>query len=140
MNNEKQEQHKYKVAFYARFARESDEEVVAVQQNLLRDFGLKLGFENSKEYCDNGYSGLNIDRPAFSEMKRDIETGEIDVVIVKDISRIARDYSLIGDWIDYVDSKGIRFITTDGTFGLTPFPHPAKILNSLTTQRRKNNP
>ena len=51
-----------------------------------------LDYENIRHYTDDGYSGGSFDRPAWKEMIRDIEDGEIATVIAKDMSRIGRNY------------------------------------------------
>lgn len=62
-------------------------------------------------YADDGYSGVNFDRPAFSDMMCDINVGMIDCVIVKDLSRLGRNTTKVGSLKDEIfPSKGIRFI------------------------------
>ena len=102
----------YKAALYIRLARK-DEEAVAVQKNNLRVFARKQGFDNCMEYCDNGYNGLNFTRPAFLEMEKAINAGEINTIIMQSVSRIARDFILVGEWLERVRDKGVRFIALD---------------------------
>jgi DNA invertase Pin-like site-specific DNA recombinase len=109
-----------KVALYIRLAQKGDVEV-EIQRELLLDFAKKQGFENCIEYCDNGYHGLNIDRPAFSELNKAIDAGEITAVLMKSISRIARDSFLIHDWLEYVHKKGVKFIAADDSHTPPPF-------------------
>ena len=62
-------------------------------------------------YADDGFSGVNFDRPAFSDMMFDINLGRIDCVIVKDLSRLGRNTTKVGQLKDeFFPSKGIRFI------------------------------
>lgn len=62
-------------------------------------------------YADDGFSGVNFDRPAFSDMMFDINVGRIDCVIVKDLSRLGRNTTKVGQLKDeFFPSKGIRFI------------------------------
>ena len=49
-------------------------------------------FTIKEVYIDDGYSGLNFDRPAFKRLIADIESGKINLVITKDLSRLGRDY------------------------------------------------
>lgn len=64
-------------------------------------------------YCiDNGFSGKRFDRPAFQEMLRDIEKGKIDCVVVKDLSRLGRDYITVGYYLEILfPSNNIRFVS-----------------------------
>ena len=64
-----------------------------------------------KEYVDDGYSGTSFDRPHFNEMIKDIETGLINMVITKDLSRLGRDYIKSGYYIEnYFPEKRVRYI------------------------------
>ena len=53
-----------------------------------------------KHYSDDGFTGSNFERPGFEELKKDIEEGFINCVIVKDLSRLGRDLYLTGDYIE----------------------------------------
>lgn len=60
---------------------------------------------------DDGYSGTTFDRPAFREMEKMIENGEIGTVIVKDMSRLGRNYLQVGMYTDIVfPENDVRFI------------------------------
>ena len=64
-----------------------------------------------KHYSDDGFTGSNFDRPAFEQLKQDIESRKIDCVIVKDLSRLGRELYLTGSYIEeYFLSKNVRFI------------------------------
>ena len=52
------------------------------------------------EFCDDGWSGKNFERPAFKEMLEDIKSGKVNCVIVKDLSRFGRDYIEAGRYIE----------------------------------------
>ena len=69
-------------------------------------------------YCrlslDDGYSGLNYNRPNFQRMLQDIENGKIDLVITKDLSRLGRDYIMTGYYTEiYFNEKGVRYIAVN---------------------------
>lgn len=68
------------------------------------------------EYIDDGYTGTNMDRPRFRDMIRDIEDGKISCIIVKDLSRLGRNYLEVGEYLEKIfPAAGIRVITaTDG--------------------------
>ena len=106
-----------KVAIYCRVAstHPSDAGAIDIQLDKLRDFAIQQGFGRCKEYLDNGYSGNNLNRPAFSKMEADINSGKIDTVIVRCIDRIARNMFLMEEWISSSKEKGVRLIALDGS-------------------------
>ena len=93
------ENNKPVVAVYCRVAH-ADETIIDIQKNLLSLFAEEMGFGNCVFYTDNGYSGSNLDRPAFSKMNKAMQAGKIRAVIVKDHARIARNFHLINEWLD----------------------------------------
>lgn len=69
------------------------------------------------EYADDGYSGTNFDRPAFRRMIEDAKQGLFDTVLVKDLSRLGRDYITAGDYIEQIfPMLGIRFIAINNGY------------------------
>lgn len=76
---------------------------------------------NYLEFVDDGYTGTNTKRPSFQKMLRSVKSGEIDCIIVKDLSRFARDYILLGDYLEQIFPLiGIRFIAiNDGYDSVT---------------------
>ena len=87
------------------------------QKKLIADF-LKghPEIELVSERIDDGYSGILFDRPAFQEMMDDIRSGKINCVIVKDLSRLGREYIETGRYLRQIfPAYGVRFIAiTDG--------------------------
>lgn len=74
----------------------------------------ELGLSNTKYYVDDGYTGTNFNRPAFQELLDDIEMGYISVVIVRDLSRLGRDYVSVGHYTDnYFPEHNVRFIAVN---------------------------
>lgn len=64
-----------------------------------------------KEFCDDGYSGTSMDRPGMQEMLREIKNSQIGCIIVKDMSRFARDYIEMGNYLNQIfPFLGVRFI------------------------------
>ncbi len=91
---------------------ESDSESVANQKELLREYVKKNNFNLVSEYVDDGYSGTNFDRPGFQKMMEDIQSGKINCVIVKDLSRLGRDHVMTGYYIEtFFPENKIRFIS-----------------------------
>ena len=66
------------------------------------------------EYCDDGYTGTNFERPQFQKMMEAIRAGEINCIIVKDLSRFGRDYIDAGRYIEKIFPQlGVRFIAVN---------------------------
>ena len=69
------------------------------------------------EYIDDGYSGTNFERPAFKQMIEDAKAGKIDTVIVKDLSRLGRDYIGVGDYLEQIfPVLGLRLIAVNSSY------------------------
>ena len=66
------------------------------QKRILETFAKQNGFTNLRWYTDDGYSGANFQRPGFQAMLADIEAGKVGTVIVKDMSRLGRNYLQVG--------------------------------------------
>ena len=70
-----------------------------------------------KHYSDDGYSGGNFDRPAFKKMIEDIESGKINCIITKDLSRLGREMYKTGKYIEeYFLEKGVRYIAINDSY------------------------
>ena len=81
------------------------------QKDILSKYARENGFTNTAFYADDGYSGTNFDRPDFQRMKADIEEGKIGMVIVKDLSRLGREYLQTGYYTEiYFPQHDVRFI------------------------------
>lgn len=69
------------------------------------------------EYVDDGYTGTNFNRPAFQKMIIDLKKGEIKTIVVKDLSRLGRDYIGVGDYVEQIfPLMGVRFIAVNNAF------------------------
>ena len=91
---------------------ESDSESVTNQKEVLRNYCKNNGFNLIKEYVDDGYSGTTFDRPGFQEMLDDIKKKKIDLIIVKDLSRLGRDHVMTGYYIEtFFPENKVRFIS-----------------------------
>ena len=120
-------------ALYCRLSRddggEGDSNSVANQKKLLQKYAKEHKFPNTRYYVDDGYTGTNFNRPGFQQMLEDIDLGYISIVIVKDMSRLGRDYLQVGFYTDtYFPDRNIRFIAVndcvdseDGENELAPF-------------------
>ncbi len=105
----------YKPGLYVRLSKEDgdklESESITNQRNILERFCKDNSLEDYKEFVDDGFSGLTFDRPAFNRLKKEIEENKINMVIVKDLSRLGRDYSEVGKYIErYFPEHNVRFI------------------------------
>ena len=84
-------------ALYERLSRDDelagDSNSIVNQKKMLEDYAKSNGYTDLVHFTDDGYSGGNFDRPGWKEMLRQIEDGSIGAVIVKDMSRVGRDYT-----------------------------------------------
>ena len=84
---------------------------VTNQKNLLEAYARDNGFTNCRHYTDDGYSGGNFDRPGWQQLLADIEEGIVKTVLVKDMSRVGRNYVETGFYTEvYFGRMGVRFI------------------------------
>ena len=108
---------------------DNDSNSIINQKKLLQKYAKEHGFENTRNYVDDGYTGTNFNRPGFQKLLEDIDMGYVSVVIVKDMSRLGRDYLQVGYYTDtYFPDRDIRFIaindcvdSADGENELAPF-------------------
>lgn len=105
----------YSAALYMRLSKEDvkkDSGSIGSQKKLLYDFAAENHFSVFGEYIDEGFSGTNFERPAFRRMISDIESGKINLVITKDLSRLGRDYISAGRYTEiYFPENGVRYIS-----------------------------
>ena len=114
-DNYKTDTRNYKVGMYLRLSKEDENteqsESIINQKEYITRYILDRGWDLYEEYVDDGYTGTNFDRPAFQRMLEDIENEKINMVIVKDSSRLGRDYIGTGHYIEkYFPLKNVRFI------------------------------
>ena len=93
--------------------RESDS--ISSQRELIKGFvSQRPDIELVAEFVDDGFTGTNFDRPGFRKMMEAIERGEINCIIVKDLSRFGREYIDAGNYIEKMfPRKGVRFIAVN---------------------------
>ena len=102
-------------ALYERFSRDDelagDSNSIVNQKKMLEDYAKCNGYTDLVHFTDDGYSGGNFDRPGWKEMLRQIEDGSIGAVIVKDMSRVGRDYLQVGFYTEvFFREKGVHFV------------------------------
>ena len=120
-------------ALYCRLSRDdgSDKESNSIenQKLMLARYAKEKGFENTRFYVDDGFTGTNFNRPDFKRMMEDVEAGYISTIIVKDMSRFGRNYVEVGLYTEsYFPENNIRFIaitdlvdSADGENEIIPF-------------------
>ena len=124
----------YRGALYIRLSREDgnrESAGIESQRLLLRDYAQRGNFQIVEEYVDDGYSGTSYDRPAFGRMLADIEAGRINLVIVKDLSRLGRNYIATGELTEiYFPEHRVRLIAVNDGYDsaraiddMAPFRH-----------------
>jgi DNA invertase Pin-like site-specific DNA recombinase len=109
-------QNNYDVGIYCRLSRDDsngslESMSIANQRQMLTDYVKEKGWLLKECYIDDGFSGTNFNRPDFQRMIRDTETGKINCIITKDLSRIGRNYVQAGYYTEeFFVERGIRFI------------------------------
>ncbi len=89
---------------------------IDTQKVLLEQYCKDHAISSYTFYCDDGYSGTNFDRPSFQRMYSDIQSGKINLVIVKDLSRFGRNYVDTGMYVQEFTDNNIRFIAADDNY------------------------
>lgn len=137
-----------RAALYLRLSRDDENsgesESIGNQRKLLTDYAGQHGFTIVSEYVDDGYSGTNFARPDFQRMLRDVDAGKINLILVKDLSRLGRDYIETGRYLELIfPEKGVRFIAVnDGVdtarddSDMAPFRNVVNELYARDTSRK----
>lgn len=127
-------------ALYCRLSRddgtESESNSIGNQKKLLSQKAKEMGLTDTKYYVDDGYTGTNFNRPGFQQLIDDIEIGLVSAVMVKDLSRLGRDYVSVGNYTDsYFPEHNVRFVAVndaidsdEGESEIAPFKN---ILNEM---------
>lgn len=127
-------------ALYCRLSRddgtENESNSISNQKTLLQQKAKEYGLSNTRCYVDDGFTGTNFNRPGFQQLLEDIDLGYISAVMVKDLSRLGRDYVSVGHYTDiYFPEHNVRFIavndmvdSADGENELAPFKN---IMNEM---------
>ena len=118
------EKHIYSAAIYVRLSKEdgdvsdasrAESNSISNQRELIKDFlKEKTDIRVVSERVDDGFSGVDFERPAFQSMLEDIRQGKVDCVVVKDLSRFGRNYIESGRYIEKIfPMLGVRFIAVN---------------------------
>ena len=108
------------VAMYLRLSREDgldESSSISSQREFLGGYIKKRGWTLYKEYIDDGYTGTNFNRPGFNEMVDDMEHGYVNILLIKDLSRLGRNYIYVGTLLEeYFPQKGIRVVAVNDNY------------------------
>ena len=120
-------------ALYERLSKDDEQQgesnSILNQKRFLEDFARKSGMTNIKHFTDDGYTGRNFNRPGFQAMLAEAEAGKIGTIIVKDMSRMGRDYLKVGYYTEiFFVERDVRYIAINdgvdsakGDNDFTPF-------------------
>ena len=102
-------------ALYCRLSRDDgadgDSNSISNQKRMLSKYAKEHGFDNTRFYVDDGYTGTNFNRPGFLKMLEDMDAGYVSTLLIKDMSRLGRDYLQSGYYTEsYFPDRNIRFI------------------------------
>lgn len=108
-------------ALYARLSKDDELDGVSNsivnQEKILRKYAEDHGYKNTRFYFDDGVTGTTFDRPAWNKLIADVESGEVTTIIVKDLSRLGRDYIMTGYFTEMLfPSLDVHFIAANGEF------------------------
>lgn len=128
----KQQSGKSTALYYRVASKQTDSLLFDNQIEVLLCYANKQGLDSFTLYADVGKSGATLDRPALNELKTDIEAGRVGKLVVFNTSRIARNYILYGEFIEWAQTWGVEIISiTDGTLTEPPNAEMATLFRSL---------
>ena len=111
---------------------------ISNQKKMLEDFARRNGLPNPTHFTDDGVSGTRFDRPGFLAMMEEVEAGRVEAIVIKDMSRLGRDYLKVGQVMEILRQRGVRLIAiNDGVDSLkgdddfTPFRNIMKNTSHL---------
>ena len=92
---------------------------ISNQKKMLEDFARQNGLPNPTHFTDDGVSGTRFDRPGFLAMMEEVEAGRVEAIVIKDMSRLGRDYLKVGQVMEILRQRGVRLIAiNDGVDSL----------------------
>ena len=116
---------------------------ISNQKQMLADFARRNGLPNPTHFTDDGISGTRFDRPGFLAMMEEVEAGRVEAIVIKDMSRLGRDYLKVGQVMEILRQRGVRLIAiNDGVDSLkgdddfTPFRNIMNEFYARDTSRK----
>jgi len=86
---------------------------ISNQKKLLEQYAKEHGFTNLVHFTDDGISGTRFDRPGFLAMMKEVESGKVGTILIKDMSRMGRDYLKVGQYMELLRQKNVRLIAVN---------------------------
>ena len=143
-------------ALYERLSRDDDlngeSNSITNQKKYLEDYAKRNGFGNIRHFTDDGFSGVNFNRPGFQALIKEVEAGNVATIIVKDMSRLGRNYLQVGFYTEVLfPQKDVRFLAINNSIDsdnasdndFAPFlnimkniSHSGKVSNDFSLFRR----
>lgn len=119
-------------ALYERLSRDDElqgeSNSISHQKQMLEDYARNNSLSKPVHFTDDGISGTRFDRPGFMAMMEEVEAGRVDCIVIKDMSRLGRDYLKVGQVMEMLRQKGVRLIAINdgvdsfkGDDDFTPF-------------------
>ena len=107
-------------ALYERLSRDDDltgeSNSIINQKKYLEDYARRNGFGNIRHFTDDGFSGVNFNRPGFQALIKEVEAGNVATIIVKDMSRLGRNYLQVGFYTEVLfPQKDVRFLAINNS-------------------------
>ena len=84
---------------------------ISHQKQMLEEFARRNGLPNPTHFTDDGVSGTRFDRPGFLAMMEEVEAGRVEAIVIKDMSRLGRDYLKVGQVMEILRQRGVRLVT-----------------------------
>ena len=116
---------------------------ISNQKKMLEDYARRNGLPNPTHFTDDGVSGTRFDRPGFLAMMEEVEAGRVEAIVIKDMSRLGRDYLKVGQVMEILRQRGVRLIAiNDGVDSLkgdddfTPFRN---IMKEVRLKKQEQN-
>ena len=116
---------------------------ISNQKKMLEDYARRNGLPNPTHFTDDGVSGTRFDRPGFLAMMEEVEAGRVEAIVIKDMSRLGRDYLKVGQVMEILRQRGVRLIAiNDGVDSLkgdddfTPFRNIMNEFYARDTSRK----
>ena len=116
---------------------------ISHQKQMLEEFARRNGLPNPTHFTDDGVSGTRFDRPGFLAMMKEVEAGRVEAIVIKDMSRLGRDYLKVGQVMEILRQRGVRLIAiNDGVDSLkgdddfTPFRNIMNEFYARDTSRK----
>ena len=135
-------------ALYMRLSRDDENtgesNSIETQRKIITQYARDKNIPVYSEYVDDGCSGMNYDRPAFTRMMDDVDNGKVNCIITKDLSRFGREYIQTGFYLEILfPSRGVRYIAVndneDSENGLSDFVPFKSLFNDFYAKDTSRN-